>query len=187
MLLLHEQDKAYNAIKYFSEQTIVCEKKKLFKLLFFLDFEHFAQTGRSVTGYTYQAWRRGPVPVELFREINNPGADLLANFEIEQGPSDYDSLCLRAKTEFDPKYFSRRELKLMQDIADRFYDKTGGEMEQFTHREGTPWQRVYEVEGREGHQIPLSYQLDYEDADDEKRDAILDLAEERQVFIANYQ
>lgn len=187
MLILHEQEKAYNAIKYFYEHTGMCEKKKLFKLLYALDFEHFAKTGRTVTGYNYQAWRMGPIPVELDREIKNRSSDLLHAFNLEDGPSGYDSLCLVGKTPFDSQYFSKREMEMLHDIADRFRDATGTEMEAWTHREGMPWQRVYEVEGRESAFIPFDYQLDYEDVGEEDKDAILDLAEERKSFIANYQ
>lgn len=185
MLITHEQEKAYNAIKYFYEHTMTCEKKKLFKLLFFLDFEHYEKTGRPVTGYHYLAWERGPVPVELDRDIKNRSTDLVNEFDFEDGPSDYNSLCLIGKTPFDPKLFSRRELALMADIADRFQDSTGSEMEAFTHREGTPWQRVFEVEKRPNHQIPFEYQLD--DLDDEVKEVILDTARDRDAIIAHYQ
>jgi uncharacterized phage-associated protein len=40
------------------------------KLLYFLDFIHFKQTGKCVTGLDYYAWKRGPVPKKLFDEIS---------------------------------------------------------------------------------------------------------------------
>ncbi|WP_423905919.1 hypothetical protein [Candidatus Spongiihabitans sp.] len=39
-----------NAIAYFSRNTKYCYTIKLFKLLYFLDFEHYRQTGSSVAG-----------------------------------------------------------------------------------------------------------------------------------------
>ena len=185
MLIFHEKEKAYNAIKYFYENTMTCEKKKLFKLLFLLDFEHFEQTGRTVTGYHYHAWMRGPVPMELYRDIKNHSTDLTNEFNFEDGPSDYDSLCLVSKTPFDPEVFSRRELSLLADIADRFRDSTGNEMEDFTHREGSPWQRVYEVEARQNQQIPFEYQLD--GLDEGKKEVLLDISRDRASIIAHYQ
>ncbi|WP_217994559.1 Panacea domain-containing protein [Rodentibacter caecimuris] len=38
-------------------------------MLYFLDFEHYKQVGRSVTGLDYSAWKMGPVPVDLHEEI----------------------------------------------------------------------------------------------------------------------
>lgn len=185
MLITHEQEKSYNAIKYFCEHTAACEKKKLFKLLYALDFEHFAKTGRTVTGYNYKAWRMGPVPIELNREIENRNPDLLATFDLEQGPSGYDSLCLVSKTPFETKWFSRRELAMLHDLADRFMDATGAEMEQWTHQVGMPWHQVYKVEGRENQFIPFEYEL--EGLPNEDKETILDIAREREAIIAHYQ
>lgn len=186
MLITHEQEKAYNAIKYFSEHTAMCGKKKLFKLLYALDFEHFAKTGRSVTGYTYQAWEMGPVPVELNREIKNNNAELLTSFDLkieDAGP--YGRVCFIPKTPFDAKMFSRRELAMLKDISIRFSDKTAKEMEDWTHQEGMPWHQVYEVEGRENAFIPFELELDR--LPDEEKETILDIAKERQAIIAHYQ
>lgn len=185
MLITHEQEKAYNAIKFFNERMGFCEKKKLFKLLYALDFEHFAMTGRTVTGYNYKAWKRGPVPIELDREIKNHDPELVATFNLEQGPSDYESLCLVGKTPFEEKWFSRRELAKLHDLADRFVDSTGGEMEEWTHQEGRPWHQVYKVEQRENQFIPFEYELNGE-ADDYK-ETILEIAQERESIIAHYQ
>ena len=65
MLVSHEREKMINAIIYFANHTRHLGKIKLFKLLYLLDFEHFRQTGRSVTGLDYRAWKFGPVPVAL--------------------------------------------------------------------------------------------------------------------------
>lgn len=188
MLVLHEQEKAYNAIKYFSQHTSMCGKKKLFKLLYALDFEHFAKTGRSVTGYTYVAWEMGPVPVELDREIKNEDSDLLANFELHSdsaGP--YERLSFEPKTEFDSKVFSKRELAMLKDIADRFAQSTSKEMEDWTHQEGFPWQRVFEAEGRRNAVIPFEYELDLSNTTVEEKEEILDIAKEREELIAHYR
>ena len=65
MLVTHEREKLIQAINFFATHTKRCGKVKLFKLLYFLDFEPFQPTGRSVTGQDYSAWPMGPVPVAL--------------------------------------------------------------------------------------------------------------------------
>jgi hypothetical protein len=55
MLITYERNKLINAIVYFAQNTQHLGKTKLFKLLYLLDFEHFRQTGRSVTGLDYYA------------------------------------------------------------------------------------------------------------------------------------
>ena len=74
---------------------------------------------------------------------------------------------------------------MLADIADRFRDATAKEMEDWTHREGMPWHRVFEVEGRQGHEIPFEYQLD--DLEQDVRDIILETAKDRDSIISHYQ
>lgn len=50
MLTNHERQKLVEAVLYFATNVKKLGKVKLFKLLYFLDFEHFRDTGRSVTG-----------------------------------------------------------------------------------------------------------------------------------------
>ena len=71
------RNRLIDVIVYFAKYTQYCGKITLFKLLYLLDFEHFRQTGKSVTGYDYQAWKFGPVPVDLMEEWEEPGGDLL--------------------------------------------------------------------------------------------------------------
>jgi hypothetical protein len=83
MLVKKERDKLISAIIYFVRATKHCHTLKLFKLLNFLDFEHFRQTGRTVTGLRYSAWPMGPVPDQLWHEINEGGAaDLRAAISV---------------------------------------------------------------------------------------------------------
>ena len=187
MIVNHHKEKAFHVITYFVNHTATCHKKKLYKLLFLLDFEHFEQTGRSVTGYDYFAWDMGPVPPELHEKIESPDKFFLENFDIENVPmSDgyNDAICLKDKKPFEEKYFSKRELNLLKEISDRWQDATGKELEDFTHREGSPWHRVYEVERRKYQEIPYEYILDKLPEPD--RQAFTEIARERAAFLANY-
>jgi uncharacterized phage-associated protein len=71
MILTHHREKLINAIIYFATHTKYCGKTKLMKLLYFLDFKYFKQTGKSVTGQDYFAWQMGPVPRDLFEELSD--------------------------------------------------------------------------------------------------------------------
>ncbi len=83
MLVTHEREKLINAILYFAHNTRYLGKIKLFKLLFLLDYEHFRQTGCSVTGLEYRAWKFGPVPVQVMQEWDDPEPDLAAAISIQ--------------------------------------------------------------------------------------------------------
>lgn len=186
MIPNHRKEKAFNAITYFLNHTSLCNKKKTYKLLFIFDFEHFEQTGRSVTGYDYFAWDMGPVPKELHKAIQNNDAELLERFDIERQESGgYEAITLKNKLPFEPRFFSRRELELLKDIAGRFQMMTGKEMEHYTHTPGMPWYRVYNKEANKDAAIPYEYQLDKLGPEEQK--IVLSIAEERKVFLANYQ
>ena len=77
MLHSHSREKLLHAINYFAYNTKYCGKVKLFKLLYFLDFQHYMEVGRSVTSTEYFAWKMGPVPVALQDEFENPSGDML--------------------------------------------------------------------------------------------------------------
>jgi uncharacterized phage-associated protein len=186
MIVSHHKLKAFHAITYFLEHTSMCNKKKMYKLLWLLDSEHFQAAGRSVTGYMYFAWEMGPVPTELHEAIESYKPELIEFFEIEkQTQGQYVTITLRNKRLFERKYFSKREMALLDDLVNRFDMATGEEMEQWTHREGTPWYRVWTEENRHQAEIPYEYTLTK--LPDAEQSAIRSIAEERQAFLANYR
>ncbi|MGI9107673.1 MAG: type II toxin-antitoxin system antitoxin SocA domain-containing protein [Pyrinomonadaceae bacterium] len=188
MIVKHHKEKAYNAITYFLDHTILCNKKKIYKLLFLLDFEHFNQTGRNVTGYDYFAWKMGPVPTQLHEAIGSRDDELLEYFDIveEEGSKHgFDATSLSHKQPFESKYFSKREFALLESLVERFDMMSGGDMERFTHRKHTPWYRVWVEEGKRQEKIPYEYALDgLAEAD---KETILDISHERKEFLEKYQ
>ena len=72
MIINRDNERLIHAMVFFTKNTKYCYTLKLLKLLYFLDFKHFKQTGQSVTGQKYFAWPVGPVPTNLYDEIKNP-------------------------------------------------------------------------------------------------------------------
>ena len=86
-------------------------------LLYFLDFTHYRETGRSVTGLDYYAWDHGPVPREFFEELSNPSPDL--NRAVKQTTEKFgeiEAIKYEALVDFRPEVFSKREFRLMEKI-----------------------------------------------------------------------
>ncbi|MDX7953616.1 Panacea domain-containing protein [Lichenihabitans sp. Uapishka_5] len=155
MLISHEREKLIQAINFFVRNTSNCGKIKLFKLLYFFDFEHFKATGRSVTGLAYNAWPKGPVPVSLYNEIDAPQADLEDAFRFEQKPiRDGYMLKIHSKSPFDGRHFSRRERRLLDDLANEYRTTLADDMIEATHLENQPWDRVYHESGNPQGVIP---------------------------------
>lgn len=183
MLKTYERQKLCEAIVYFAQNTRKLGKTKLFKLLYFLDFEHFKQTGRSVTGSEYHAWPKGPVPVKLYEEIEKPSADLLACVSIEAIPTLRGAMFkVAAKKKFDSKHFTKRELKLLEELATRYKDATADQMIEETHLENRPWHEVYEVKGGKQERIPYEMALRKQETEE-----MLRHVREHQEVIKNYK
>lgn len=215
MLISREREKLLEAVKYFAANTKYCGLTKLFKLLFYLDFDHFRETGRSVTGLNYQAWQMGPVPAALYHEINGrPRQDMASHLKIE-GPSEIqvehdrpaisDALNtfggepadrdtrsvrvpakIRALKPFKPKFFTKRELQLMERIAYIYKDATASQISEVSHLKGKPW---HVTKTRHGLKAPIDYML----ALDERREGaptkeeILARIEERSEVLSAFK
>jgi uncharacterized phage-associated protein len=164
MFVDHSRDKLINAILYFVENTDRCHTLKLFKLLNFLDFEHFRQTGRSVTGLQYKAWPNGPAPSELWHELTTvPRADLASAVSIYPVRDDVTDEVLRRamkpKKKFNPGNFTRRELEIMEKLAFIFKEADASDMTGISHARDMPWGKVYRGGAGEWKQIP--YELTF--------------------------
>ena len=159
------RDKLLHAIVFFVNETKHCHKLKLFKLLFFLDFEIFRQTGRSTTGLFYFAWPRGPVPRQLQDEFRAPSPDMRSVLALHVAPADdpdADSrLNISPRVDFDESHFTRRELEAMKRLAEIYREAAGYMMTDASHERGAPWDRIYRVAGRPW--APIPYDLALED------------------------
>lgn len=176
MIVSHEREKLINAIVYFSGNTKYCGKIKLIKLLYLLDFEHFRQTGRSVTGLDYCAWKMGPVPLPLYQEWDVPEADLASAIDIvPEKVIDHTRETVIPKVAFDDSHFTKRELRIMDSLAEKLRGSYSKPLIDMTHSERGPWESIWD-DGR-GNGNPIPYRLAIGD-DDPHRAAILDSADE---------
>ncbi len=161
MLIERNKEKLVHAIIYFVGNTRFCGKTKLYKLLYFLDFEHFSATGRSVTGLDYYAWPMGPVPKELHDELDSPGEEISESIAVstKTAANGKEMLDIQPKSQFSPEYFSKRELKLLKALSQEYRDSFAGDMIEATHLENLPWHEIYEVQGRKQSHIPYELAL----------------------------
>ena len=146
MLISHTREKLLNAIIYFAGNTKYCGKTKLLKLLYFFDFMHFKQTGRSVTGLDYFAWDMGPVPKNLFEELSGAmKPDMKATIKElpEEGFQKIQPL-----RKFDRKYFSKKEMTLLEELSFIFKNAKADDMVESTHLKNEPWDITLKKKGR---------------------------------------
>lgn len=168
---------------FFAKNTDACGKIKLFKLLYLLDFEHFRQTGKSVTGFDYEAWKFGPVPVGLMQEWGILGDDLKALLEIVPARVIDDigeTVKARAGVEFDEDDFTPRQLAIMRELANRFKTTLSPTMIDVTHAQNGAWDRIWADGAGAGEVIPYRLAIP-EDAPE--REAILEYASESKGMV----
>lgn len=180
MLISPTRRKLINAIVFFAEKTRYCGKVKLFKLLYLLDFGHFRETGRSVTGLEYLAWKLGPVPLDLMQEWDRLEPDLAAAIDIQpERVIDYMRERAVPKVAFDDSSFTKRELRLMEELAARFRDDYTEPLVNITHAERGPWDKIWD--DSRGNNARIPYSLAVPD-DDPNRDTILQAAREYEAI-----
>jgi len=182
MLISRNREKLINAVVYFASNTRHCGKVKLFKLLYLLDFAHFRETGRSVTGLDYRAWKMGPVPFELMQEWDELESDMaLAINIVPEGAIDFIRERVVPKVAFDDSLFTRRELRLMREISTNFVNELTKPLVELTHEERGPWDKIWD--GGRGNNESIPYTLGIPDSDP-NRDAILEAAREYEKMCA---
>ena len=176
--------KLLNALIYFSENVLYVGKVKLFKLLYFLDFIHYSEIGRSVTGLTYNAWPQGPVPKSLNDEWDSPRRDFgqhLTRLNRTFGTGMVQH-AIKAKKKVNLEIFTDREIAIMEDLVKKHFRHTAIEMTDASHFESGPWDIVYAKQQQNQAEIP--YELALLGVAD--KDEIAKSAEEYEDLISNY-
>lgn len=184
---MSNRSRLLNAVICFATNTQHCGKIKLFKLLYLMDFEHFCQTGKSVTGYDYQAWKFGPVPIDLMEEWEELGSDLAAVVHIaEEVVIDYERQTVKVNpgVQFDDDEFSPRQLAIMQALATKYRDAYSPKMIDVTHEQNGAWSAVWQ-DGAGAHRL-IPYELAIP-SHLPQRDALLEIAQQQTMYQAALQ
>lgn len=164
MFISHNREKLLNAIIYFVEHTKYCHTLKLFKLLNFLDFEHYRLTGVPVTGQVYKAWANGPAPPELWHEMQSPSGDLAKAVTINTAKDDLTDepkrRDIRPRRPFSNAHFTPREMDIMAKLSEIFFDTRGEDMRDVSHIRNLPWRKVYAGGSGRGRKIPYELAME---------------------------
>lgn len=179
-----ERQRLLQTVVFFASNVRALGKIKLFKLLYLFDFEHFRQTGKSATGLDYQAWKFGPVPIELMEEWEALSDDLAALVHIEpQRIIDYErhAVLLNEDVTFDEGLFSPRQLRILRGLADQYRTVLSGAMIDVTHAQNGAWARTWR--GGSGQYRPIDYALAIGD-EEPNAAALREVAEEQSMYRA---
>ena len=156
--------KLLNAVLFFAKNTKRPNLTKMLKLLYFLDFTHFKQTGYPSIGLEYYAWERGPVPKKFWMEVKDGVTPddfegKLTIFIIENQEdllSSRRELLFKAIAKPDLTVFTPREIEILKYLADVYHDTPAYLMSEVTHLRNEPWDTTKKTKGTNN---PIDYLL----------------------------
>lgn len=137
------EDKYRSAILYFAQHIHNLGKVKLWKLLFYLDFDHYERHHVSVTGEVYLRWDNGPVPKHgaLVLERMAADGDVVIHEEPPLRPGYHPQMKVVALHPADKSVFSESEWDTLLSVARKWKYHTGRDMIHATHGEPS-WQQT---------------------------------------------
>lgn len=130
-------EKYINVILFFIENVQNLGRTKLYKLLYFLDFDHYEKYGESVTEESYQNKELGPVPVHAEEVINKMKEDGILDI-LPEPVINFVRHKFVAKAHHDPKVFSQTEIEMLCEVAEKWAHHTANEIVSASHGEA-PW------------------------------------------------
>ena len=167
--MITPQEKLLNAVKFFAANTEKCGKTKLMKLLYFLDFEHFKQTGKPVTNNLYYAWENGPVNRQVYDSITDDyiSSEFSEHISIKtiKCKDGRKFLKIIPESKINESVFTERELSLLKELSKEFKTENTQEMIEKTHLPNMPWEKTLNEKGQNG-------LIDYKLALDGSKDSI---------------
>ncbi len=162
------EQKIINGIKYFIKNTKKLGRTKLFKLLYFWDYDHFKKFGTSITGFEYFTYPFGPVPEKLYDQVKHD--KLPENFKEhfivtednkEDEADEYKRFKFHLKNKkIDLEWLSPNEIKILEEVTLKFKYAIAKEMTEISHLPNTPWAKTKEIKGMF---VPIDYFLTIDD------------------------
>lgn len=141
-------------IRYFCTNTnsTFLGKVKMMKLFYFLDFLHVKRYGTPVTYDNYVNLEHGPIPskiLNLFNSVVDSEEDAILSdtitIERPDGTKMQRIKCIKNFSKDDERFFSEREMKILEEVCARFGNKTTKAIEDASHEEA-PWRLTNETE-----------------------------------------
>ena len=130
--------KYQNAILYFCRKLKgeLRGKKKLAKLLYFVDFDLYEKEQRSLTGDVYYAFPMGPVPSRLEKITEEMAGKRILRVEQKAEHEGYlPTEIYTHLTEPDLSVFDAEEKKMLDRIVLKYGHLTGRQLEDLSHAE----------------------------------------------------
>ena len=160
-MVSYREERIDNAILFFAQKHYQKTKKNLsqaflYKYLAFFEFRYLKKAGDMPLELTYRAMERGPVPIEVYRNRDNPGYFSKVIFEPFQTKGGNTGYLVKPNGKFDPDYFAEAELEEMNSLIEIFARRWIGavEMSDASHHDIKSWKKTY-LRNRNGDIDPI--------------------------------
>lgn len=110
-------------------------KKKLAKLLYFVDFDFFEKFQKSITGDSYKALPMGPFPATMEKVITDMANKKKIIIKLERERTDYNPTEIYRAKEKPETIFSKDEQKILDRVVLKYGHLTGKQLEDLAHAE----------------------------------------------------
>lgn len=124
--------KLKNTILYFIEKMDGVFVTKMNKLLFYADLCAYRDNGQAITGLSYRAIQRGPVPTEWTAVYSLIG-DI--SQEVVTFPNGFEGQKLVSDMSFDSSSLSEEELTILESVVRKFKKETATNISDISHKE----------------------------------------------------
>lgn len=187
----YDVKKIANAIIYFIDNN-VCNLgvTKLMKLCFYADKYHLEAYGTSIFNHTYTKMDHGPVPTWLYGIIRTSISgvidydfekevkifnDFISLSQVDSGT--YNQVIFSKKQDFNNKFFSKSQIKVLDQVIQDFKNITAKEISELSHQTNA-WKNV-----------EINEQISYESMVDneERSNYIAFLQTEKTSFSSSYR
>lgn len=129
---------------------------KLQKLIYFAHGWHLAIYDEPLISETVEAWRFGPVVPSIYHEFKNYGSGTISGFATEFDLNDDDdSLSL---TSYIPTINQNdgKVIALLKKIWEIYGKYSGITLSNLTHKDDSPWAKVWSISTPKGTDIPAN-------------------------------
>lgn len=138
------RQKLGNTVAFVAQRAKYPYKTEVLKLLYLMEERMVLQYHVPFLGIPFSVWRMGPVSVDVFEELSD-GPQLLEDYVMLQFNG--QGIKVAAKGEFEDDEFSDAELRVMEQVMEKFGHMNSEELITETHRDGGLWKMTAEENG----------------------------------------
>lgn len=146
-------ERAGNMVRFFAHNNKPFTTA-LNKLMFYADFGHYKIYGNSISGISYKAMQKGPVPVNyngIYNQVVNKGYAEIKEVDF----NDFVGEQFSSKEEVEENKFTEAETNLLKKVSERFKKCTTKQIVNLSHSEKA-WQENVDGSDR------ISYEYSFE-------------------------